>query len=51
MDTPPSPEQMQEMMQKWQNWIGGIAAQNKMVSAGNRLSSEGKNGNGWECCY
>ncbi len=33
----PSPEQLQNMMKKWQNWMGGIAAQNKLVSSGNRL--------------
>lgn len=38
----PSPEQMQESMKHWQDWMGGIAAQNKMVSTGNRLNSEGK---------
>lgn len=37
----PSAEQMQAMMQDWQNWIGGIAAQGKFVST-NRLYSEGK---------
>jgi|SRR6185437_7999404 len=26
----------------WQDWIGGIAAQNKLASAGNRLKWEGK---------
>ncbi len=38
----PSPEQMQGMMKYWQDWMGGIAAQNKMVSPGNRLGSAGK---------
>lgn len=37
----PSPEQMQAIMKQWQDWIGGIAAQNKLVSSGNRLASEG----------
>ncbi len=37
----PSAEQMQAMMQDWQNWIGGIAAQGKFVST-NRLYPEGK---------
>ncbi len=37
-----SPEQMQGMMKHWQDWIGSIAAQNKLVSPGNRLSGEGK---------
>ncbi|WP_119079770.1 YciI family protein [Chitinophaga alhagiae] len=34
---PPSPEQMQERM----NWLAGIAAQNKLVDKGNRLSPAG----------
>jgi hypothetical protein len=37
-----SPEEMQAMMKKWMDWMGGIAAQNKLVSQGNRLGSEGK---------
>jgi hypothetical protein len=28
----PSPEQMQEVMKLWQDWIGGIAAQGKFVA-------------------
>jgi hypothetical protein len=27
----PSPEQMQESIKQWQDWIGGIAAQGKFV--------------------
>jgi hypothetical protein len=38
----PSPDQLQNMMKSWQNWMGGIASQNKLVSSGNRLSNEGK---------
>ena len=37
-----SPDQMQALMSTWQNWIGGIAAQNKLVSPGNRLAPAGK---------
>jgi hypothetical protein len=37
----PSPEQLQRMMKEWQNWIGSIAAQNKLVSSGNRLADDG----------
>lgn len=33
-DVKPSPEQMQERM----NWLGGIAAQNKLADKGNTLS-------------
>ncbi|MEO5890781.1 MAG: YciI family protein [Ferruginibacter sp.] len=38
---PPSPEQMQATMKAWQDWLGGIAAQDKLVTAGNRLESGG----------
>ena len=34
----PSPEQIQEIMTAWMNWMGSIAAQNKLVDSGNRLS-------------
>lgn len=37
-----SPEEMETMMKKWMDWIGGIAAQNKLVDRGNRLASDGK---------
>jgi hypothetical protein len=37
-----SPEQMQDVMKQWQDWMGSIAAQNKLASPGNRLGSEGK---------
>jgi hypothetical protein len=41
-ETQQSPEQLQEMMKQWQDWIKNIAAQNKLVSSGNRLSSDGR---------
>jgi hypothetical protein len=41
-ETQPSPEQLQSMMKQWQDWIKNIAAQNKLVSSGNRLSSDGR---------
>jgi len=41
-DQPPSPEEMQARMKLWQDWMGNIAAQNKLVSSGNRLASEGR---------
>ncbi|MCW4469703.1 YciI family protein [Flavobacterium sp. MFBS3-15] len=42
-DAKPSPEQMQQVLTKWMDWMAGIAAQNKMTDRGNRLSmSEGK---------
>ena len=36
-----SPDEMQSVMQHWQNWMGSIAAQNKLVNTGNRLGSNG----------
>jgi len=39
---PMSPEQLQAMMKPWMDWIGSIAAQNKLVTAGNRLETDGK---------
>ena len=36
-DFKPSPEQLQHMMTGWMNWMGSIAAQNKLVSNGHRL--------------
>ncbi|HTR80650.1 MAG TPA: YciI family protein [Bacteroidota bacterium] len=37
-----SPDQVQAAAKQWQDWIGGIVAQNKFVSSGNRLSVDGK---------
>ena len=37
----PSPEQLQEYMKQYQDWVGGIAAQNKF-GGGTGLSTEGK---------
>ena len=37
-----SPEEMQATAKKWQDWMGGIAAQNKLVAAGKRMSPAGK---------
>jgi hypothetical protein len=36
-----SPEQMQGILKQWRDWMGSIAAQNKLASPGNRLSFEG----------
>jgi hypothetical protein len=36
------PEKMKEVEKKWQDWIGGIAAQGKFANGGMRLSMEGK---------
>jgi len=40
-DYQPSPEEIQETIKKWQDWIGGIAAQGKFSST-NQLGQEGK---------
>ena len=37
-----TPEKMQALGKKWQDWVGGIAAQGKLSSNGTRLSLEGK---------
>jgi hypothetical protein len=37
-----SAEEMKEMEKKWMDWAGGIAAQGKVASNGQRLSHEGK---------
>ena len=36
-----SPEEMQESMKRWIDWIGGIAAQNKLTDQGIRLTPSG----------
>ncbi|SFC00784.1 Uncharacterized conserved protein [Flexibacter flexilis DSM 6793] len=39
----PSAQQMQQLMTDWMNWMGSVAAQNKLADEGNRLSmSEAK---------
>jgi|SRR5450432_1490168 len=40
--TNPSPEEMQASTKRWMDWIGGIAAQNKLADPGNRLFPTGK---------
>jgi hypothetical protein len=37
-----SPEELQAVMKKWMDWIGSIAAQNKLVDGGAPLGNEGK---------
>jgi len=37
-----SPEEMQAWTKRWMDWVGGIAAQNKLADRGNRLVAEGK---------
>ena len=36
-----TPEQLKDVSKPWQDWIGSIAAQNKLASRGNRLGFEG----------
>jgi hypothetical protein len=37
-----SPKEMQALTQKWQDWVGGIVAQGKLSTNGQRLATEGK---------
>jgi len=37
-----SPEEMQANTKKWMDWIGNIAAQDKLTNRGNSLSPKGK---------
>ena len=37
-----SPTEYQALAKKWQDWVGGIAAQGKLASNGTRLALEGK---------
>ncbi|MEO6720639.1 MAG: YciI family protein [Ferruginibacter sp.] len=37
-----TPEKMQALGKKWQDWVGGIAAQGKMANNGIRLAMDGK---------
>ena len=41
-DASPSPEQMQAAIKAFQDWIGGIAAQNKLVAPPKRWDSDGR---------
>jgi len=41
-DASPSPEQMQAAIKPFQDWIGGIAAQNKLVSPPKRWDLDGR---------
>lgn len=41
-DASPSPEQMQAAIKPFQDWIGGIAAQNKLVGAPKRWDGDGR---------
>jgi hypothetical protein len=37
-----TPEEMQAMSKRWMDWLGNIAAQNKLTDRGNRLEGSGK---------
>lgn len=38
----PSPEQLQTRAKQWQDWVGGIAAQDKFSETGKRLNATGR---------
>jgi hypothetical protein len=40
-DARPTPEQLKDISKPWQDWMGSIAAQNKLANRGNRLGFEG----------
>lgn len=35
-------EEMQANMKRWMDWLGNIAAQNKLIDRGNRLADSGR---------
>ncbi len=37
-----SPKEMEALAKRWQDWVGGIAAQGKLTNTGNRLATEGR---------
>jgi len=37
-----TPEEAEATTKKWMEWVGSIAAKNKLVDKGNRLSASGK---------
>jgi hypothetical protein len=39
--TDASPDQIQAMMKPWEDWMGSLAAQNRLTDRGQRLSPEG----------
>ena len=40
-DFKPTPAQLQEMLTSWTNWMGGIAAKDKLVDKGSRMGIAG----------
>lgn len=41
-ETQPSPQELQESLKLWQDWLGGIAAQDKLARPLQRWDGEGK---------
>jgi hypothetical protein len=41
-ETQPSPNELQESLKEWQNWYGGIAAQDKLARPIQRWDGQGK---------
>ena len=41
-DAQMTPEQLQAVTTPWMDWMGGLAAQDKLANPGNRLSPDGK---------
>lgn len=37
-----TPEQLKEVSKPWQDWMGSLAAQNKLADVGNRLHTDGR---------
>lgn len=37
-----TPEQLQAISKPWMDWMGGLAAQDKLADRGNRLNADGK---------
>ena len=40
-DFKPTPAQMQEMLASWTNWMGGIAAKDRLLDKGSRMGISG----------
>ena len=41
-ETQPSPQELQDSLKLWQDWLGGIAAQDKLAKPLQRWDGEGK---------
>jgi hypothetical protein len=42
VDLQMTPEQLKEVSKPWQDWMGSLAAQNKLADIGNRLHPDGR---------